>query len=475
MDVLSILKWLLLVGVLAVGGAIALFSYGDEELHPEVQALLQPLRPVADDENGYLVLWGLRAATGDPPRAVALQEIAAYEAAVAKQRDAGSVQWVEGYPEERLLPMSDALDSICRVEERPCLNDFIEQEDRISELLHEHRVMLGRYLSLYEYESFVSPATPSFDEPVPRFLAMNAMHALLHARIGIEYMSGNAERALGEVARDIDFQRHLLARSDSMILKMIAVNLLSRDLHLFTQMLDASGLEPHATRPVARALVDLNEAERSIAAPMRRELQAAARMYLNQVALAATLRESQDDAKPSWLVSVGISAAYKPRATVNLFYRTVYRPVVELSTLVGPPLLQRWAERAGLRTNGDDSGRWLQYLTSLPFNPVGEILVGVTRGAWDVYVARLHDLNGLLRLARLKARIVSEKIALADVPEFIREGSGEETDPYTGNPMTYDPEGRTIGFEALGVERAEDRWRAELPLYPPSALDRIIH
>ncbi len=60
------------------------------------------------------------------------------------------------------------------------------------------------------------------------------------------------------------------------------------------------------------------------------------------------------------------------------------------------------------------------------------------------YIARVHDSEGLLTLVRLQAEIA---LSRAGVEEVVK--ASHERNPYTGEPMNYDPRKAMIGFPCL--------------------------
>jgi hypothetical protein len=87
--------------------------------------------------------------------------------------------------------------------------------------------------------------------------------------------------------------------------------------------------------------------------------------------------------------------------------------------------------------------------------------LAVSRSAWDghLFPARVHDEDGRITLLLLQAQI--EEHPDLDVATLVR--STALRNPYTGEPMEYDPRAGTIGFPCLHTA-----------FHPPEPADRCL-
>lgn len=471
----SFLKWL--IGgacVLAVVGA--LLSLGDERLRPEAAALIEDAHPPPPPaENGYYALLaGIDVALGEDPAEVGRALAEAYESALARYRGTEPFE-LEPYPQERRIPIADAVRSLCAVEQAPCLRSYAKQAEAISRLIAEHEMLLGRYQDLYRYQDFVTAATQSPYSPLPSFTALLSIHRLLQASIATRFMSGDEQRAVEELARDLRFQRQLMASADNLLLKMVALTFFGRDLHLYAQMLDAKGFDPSRYDSLMAALGPINDSERSLRKPLESEFRAGAHMLLEGLPamdlfragpLAGDAPPSEGGSSSSSFASRIVSAvAYKPNLTVNRSFDQLLGADVDLGALPAASFAQRW----GKDGSGDERPEGIEDVIgqffSWPFNPVGNILIAIAAPEYGHYLARIHDSDGLLRLVELKRLLRAQDIEAGQVDGFLHEHQAELTNPYTGEAMRYDGSREVIFFDGLSVRDESDRWRAEVPLY----------
>jgi len=105
-----------------------------------------------------------------------------------------------------------------------------------------------------------------------------------------------------------------------------------------------------------------------------------------------------------------------------------------------------------------------------PVNPTGKWLL-----AMDVdlsrYVARMHDLSGLIALVALQHTLIAENARSPDAIQAALHGGGgrAHVDPYTGKAMTFDAATGTIGFTPAAqgggwVESLAKRWKGRVAI-----------
>ncbi len=95
-------------------------------------------------------------------------------------------------------------------------------------------------------------------------------------------------------------------------------------------------------------------------------------------------------------------------------------------------------------------------------NPVGTILVSTAQPDFGRYATRLHDLRGLISLVNLKRSVRKAGIAEDKLAEYLSAEGARFADPYTGKPMSWNSETRTLYFTSPQPHRGYHR----LPLNP---------
>ena len=465
----TLAKWLLVGVCLAVILGIVL-SLDDDELRPEVKRAIERTTETPEpSENGYFaMLAGIDVGVEDDPWEVGRALAESYEQTLAT----GSVELAD-YPDTQRLPLPDTVASLCSVELAPCLAVFAETTGEIGSNRPVHDVLLERYLDLYDYQHFVSTNTPTFDQPLPRLVPLIKTHRLLIAVLGVQFMSGKDEQALAALAKDILFQRRLLAQADNLLLKMVALTLLGQDIHLYAQMLDVEGF-PYDHLAVRKALHKPHPDELSLRTALESEFKASAHLFLFELRRQDVLTKSSQpaDGSASWVSKAITLVAFKPNATVNTVYDQILGTERKLAGKSAPELSAYWA--ASDQSEEEPAGAFRQVF-AWPFNPIGNLLTSISAPSYKQYLARLYDLHGLLRLVELKRIVRRLHIASDKVKPYVARQRTGLVNPYTLEPMRYDENRAVMYFEGLSATGDANNWRTRLPLYDIVSWDTVLN
>ncbi len=401
-------------------GVLLVVLTWDESPSPASVTLLDFHRPmVAANDNGYFLLMGWSAAKGEDPRLIGRRRVQAYE--------------VQGTMRPSPVENGAARDlaQLCAVEERLCLSRFVEQSDTITALAQRYAYLLARYRSLYAYQRFATSATPGTAEPVIAFEQVESTQRLLHATIAVEFLKGSRLKAVEALGADMRFLRALLAQADQLPLKMSALRMLARDLHLLSELLDSPAFVHLHLPRFASELSDLDADERSLRAPIQRAFQRFAAELL-------TLRRADSLeavlGMPGWMARL----FYKPNATVNRAY-PYFRRALTLGATAEPSLAADWADgvlAAGRRTDSR-------------LNPVGWPMVEVLRPDLIRPIAAIRDCAGLLSLVRLKKMLRAAGIPAADIPVFVHQALAQRDTSSASGGIEWDARRKALRFAGL--------------------------
>ena len=419
----------LLVAVIAV-------TLWDEPLDPRVQDWLTNDQPtVLAGDNGYFALMGLFAAISDDPHAVGRNRVRSYELALSSTSDASELDYKD-YPISSRLRTGNEFDFLCQVEKSSCIARFLEHADSIVALSEKHHVLFERYQSLFDFPDFRSTATLGLREPLIPLGLLASLNRLQLAWLTVEFHGGSRLKVIDQLGRDMRFLRRLIRSTDQFVVKVLAVEMLARDLHTLSQLLD-SKLYLHQHLPALDdVLVDLSAGERAVDICIRREFEAMANLMLTM----DSIRPFDTDTElPRWMMKT----LYKPNATVNRISRTYLR-TRDLGEL--PPAdLARTLQQPNL--NADPSP--IEYV----LNPIGTILSQVADPELNRYLLVVSDASGLLRLVRLKRMIRARGLGVEQIEMFLAEQGENLGSPYTSAPMRWDPERQVIFYQGLSDRR----------------------
>ena len=90
------------------------------------------------------------------------------------------------------------------------------------------------------------------------------------------------------------------------------------------------------------------------------------------------------------------------------------------------------------------------------YNPVGKILNTIAVPPYDNYTARVHNLDGFLRLVSLSLAAKQQSVRAADMPAFLARAQPNLRNPYTSESMLWDANNRTIYFNGMSETHDEE-------------------
>jgi hypothetical protein len=419
----------------AIAAIVALTLLGnafDEDLRPEVKAYLEAQAPLVPDErNGYFQMVGLAADTV-APHAAGRRYLAEVTEAQQKSLAGRNVDW----PRMKALPLPQLRDEtdFCTLDfGRPCLANVRAAEPAARKLLAEGDWLLARYRAMLEYPEYAEAQDLKlFTTPMPSFLPLLTGQKLFHAQAVLRLREGRAVQVAYDLERSLAFSRKMLAGSQTVIGKMIAVAHARRAALFASEILPVvAKADPSILSRLAGALAPLSSAERSLAEPFRADFA----VFGSVVRLC--------DPQVAWCYFL------QPNATVNRHYRVFQKPLMAMDAA---PADQFDKLRAELQAAGESFPWW-----SILYNPHGKwLLRGLSESAhWD-YVARMHDLDGVFRIVALQALIAAKRVPAAKVPEFLAQGAKRYGDPYSGQAMGWDDSRRQLWFQPRATSHLQN-------------------
>lgn len=444
-----LLRWAaaaLLAGVAAIALILVVANWSDEPLRPEVAALQRFTAPEADamQRNGYFLMLGLDAPPTESAQAAGLRRFAT---GVSDYRtflqtgDLGS-STVDEVPSIRSVG-NRALR--CGAEQPNCLRHYLAHTDTAASELQRLAPLMARYRALDAfpgYEEIVLP-TPLFPSPpypgvttAAELVGIEATH-LLH--------SGQTAPALALLADNRQRLQRLLEGSRTVIGALVATAAIHRQQRLVGDIL---GDHPDVARrypDMAKAAA--GEASLSLSAALAGEMRWS-------VALHATMAQTLQAALPpapnllqkmeAFLRRAWTRWAYLPQQTANLSYER-WREIVALAHLPASDWTQATQDfdaRAG-HTLGWSLGGLLY-----PRNPAGKIMASfVSPEVYLSYLQRTQDVEAHRRLLLLQLAAIQQGVKPEQMPAWLAHSPPELRDPYTGQPMGWDAEGKALVFE----------------------------
>jgi hypothetical protein len=427
--------WFFSVLAIAMGVVIGINAV-DEERSAELKALMvMPQPPVPNEQNGYVDSLGLGATGGsayetglkvlealkatDQPGVVATPELRA-------QRELGTVKI-----DKKLLQ--------CKPEERSCL-EYAAGKPDLSKHLAEHDVLLKRYRLMRAKPDFIPLFYPTrLDSPVPAH-SLQSTTALVLLFVANKINAGNIKDAVKELEQENAFHRKRAAAAVSIADKVASLVPLQRNALLIAELVRT---KPQQVKPLLQRLEILMRPLNAAEADMEKVMHFEAGFWAN--VLPQLTAYPWDDVK--WLRYVA-PFFYRPVETANLYaaQSALHRKIANL------PASEYYQARDEVKRQA--IALIPQGPTNYFVNPFGrfnlELLTG--EGAFDssLYIGKVHDTQALFALVslQLKLNAINATTPKAIAAALAGPLGATHPNPYSGQPMNYDPKTNSLGFES---------------------------
>ena len=424
------------IGLFAVAMAI---NAVDEDLSLDAKQFLEDAPPPATlpaERNAFYAMLGLRAEAGRDIHAMGVALVAAYHNGL-RQNPGGGGQAIdqEAVLGKQLIGFRGDLKQLCTKEMFSCLEHVSNSGVAIAQLLKDNAVLVGRYRGLYGYDAYENTTVLTLSSPLPVFSYYTA--DLLISDGALKASHGRVVEAFDIVLDDLAFWRRMLPGRQALIEKMIKMGRLTADLRALSELIRLYGVPKSRAQRVAAALEPLTDRERDMVSVIRNE----------GIIYGSLLSRDAWHVVAGGRPGVGVSLLtllYQTQASLNRHAQlwALYRELAETPAV-------KFADRA------ESLPRRVSELTELHwydwYNLVGKYIIslGVPDG-YGRYPARMHDLEGLRRLVALQLQIKQRAIPDAKIDAFVRDAGAAYRDPYTEQPMRWDPSAHTLSFEGMG-------------------------
>src|SRR5688572_14077799 len=433
---MRLVRMLLLTAVAAILAVVLLnLSWFDEPLLPELEALRKP-QPVTLDGNAFPFALGFLAAEGRDPRAAGVEIIGVLQA----RRDRGEPATIGKQEKQAILGESltivgfanrsrqtaapsagvKSLGQVCLPRYRlDCAHQLIAQAVSLDPKEPPLAVLFPRYENLLQQAHYVETPAPGPMSPWP---PLGPIQELGRLRLAISFRTDPTDVFLEKASQELAFWRVTMRDGQLLGTKLSGLagirwthdflSTLMRD-----RQLDARDLE--RMRGFVRPFTP---EERDIGAAFLSESRTA--MLGGQPYIA-------DDA--SWLVRLLLQR----NATFNQQFRDTISPLRRHASLDARHYYDQKAY--------EPLPREFHVTPAMFYNLGGKLGMIPSKWNWQLFPARVHDEDGRITLLLLQAQI--EEHPEHDVAALVR--TSTLRNPYTGEPMDYDPRERTLEFACL--------------------------
>lgn len=413
----------------------------DAPLSPSARALLTEPPVPPEQDNGAVLLEGLRAPAGSDYAAFGRGRLAAQRTRFATA-DAGPDAHSDLPADALPLPDTGAL---CDPLRQPCIERWLGDANRVSALIATHGELLSRLDAVMGQPRFETQQINHPDAPVTAFGPLAGLLRLRLADATLALENGDDARALARLTLQARFLRRLLAAPDATLIQsMAAASLLRGHLQVLGEWQQRwpDSLKDDAAIDALLAEVDVDV---DLRGPQRREASWTA----------ATLDRLRPGdvagrgAERSPLETVLLPAFYKRGATLNDWATHVD---AQAAALAAPPerrlaALQA-AQTAFLAGPADPYA-----LSRLLYNPVGRMLLAVTGVDFGDYQLRLYDTRAVARMVALQRAL----LLTGDSADAARVSAQLQASPLAASPdgstrrIGYDPQTHALTWQPLAL------------------------
>lgn len=396
------------VGVALCIGAIGLtWVIMEEPPSPAFQSLTTtPQRTLSDSRgNGYLLLLGIEATTGQDPIQAGYErnpDAVDAKAALTCFGNLGSGT------AERSNASADVMRGWFRGSNP--IGQFKSRQATIKGWVNEHQLTLNRYGQWqkmpFEDWGYGQPSSPPC-------VAMAFAHQL-HVADGFVQ---SPDLGVDRLETDMEAWRIVLSQARTLPMKMLALQAINDDIAVASGLLVQSDFDGTHLGRVTKLLRPLDQGELSLRWPMQSELVAASKTYEDQLKAA----QAEEQAVYSTVVSSLPLPKQRRLNEYAKYYEASYKAANEGQHASLPKLKKHVHLPAST---------FMDYLT----NPIENIVGLEPLPPWDRYNGLVVDTDAHLRLASLQAWL-RRGPADGDLLARIAKAGQSFYDPFTGLPM----------------------------------------
>lgn len=399
----------------------------DEGLLPEVQAIKAIEAKPFGVNNAYPAILALNSASG-PSLKQATQTIrnhlnqqieengkdylnqADYQRLVGKGHDDS---WKNTYYNCKSRTEKNCMASLVND-----LKDKPISDERLSE-------QLKRYAALIKMTAYQGATQIDINAP---YVAFGSIQQIKRLFLADTYINQSSYEYLNSWQQDMKFWRMVLAKSHLLISRMVATASVTNSIDSLSTAIRQGTLNPQQLSELQNQIKTLSKPELDMGITYDYEF----KYGMSWFELAETA---------GGIGNVIENLLYQPQASSNLNYEYATRPLKQLSAL----------DSAEFYLHVTDESQAIEFTSPFNwspttlYNPMGKRLISYVIPAYNDYIARAHDLNGMVHLLKLQIEIASKTNQAVEniVSQSIF------TNPYTLKPFTYNRDTQSIGFKCL--------------------------
>ncbi len=441
---LNSLKYLFLTMAIFISIVLIInLSIFDEDVKPEVSKILEAVEPPTEG-NAYYAFMGISSesdkdmiSTGKALVIKSSKKGLEKESSVLKAEDdkefLGDIS-----PDENW----ETVYGFCRSRDQlNCISEIIATIKQNPVKDERLNIMLGRYKKIQKMQNYKVTTDSSFALPIPSY---GNIVKLSKINMGVAYLSDNNLFFIREIAKDMKFWRMILNDENTLIDKMISVAVIWTDLQYLSEFVNKREISDIEKKEINTLLKAFTRDELNIIEAFEFELRYT-RGVFNE------MKDEKVETGEWWDRVVLLIVQYD--ATINSVYENLVGSAGCLSKLESAELAMVINDKRNKRLTSEaktvkcfsNEKIGLKISPSSLYNPGGKILASIGIPEYEDYIARVHDLNGMISLVKLQLEL---KLVNQDAMEQVIINSTIKNH-YTDKPMDYDKDKGILSFECL--------------------------
>lgn len=298
-------------------------------------------------------------------------------------------------------------------------------------------LLLDRYLQLQQLPVYVDQSEISHKAQLPPFELIMQLNQVFIAN---SYLNKDTQTFSQFIKSDIRFWRKLLNESKLLLTKMVAAAVIRSDLEYLSASIGSMNFSQQELDDLLLITDDLNLSENNLSQSFKFEHRPIHQLFdkNNQ----ENFSEFFND------LSFIVKWTIQPNATSNTYYEYFTKPLAELSAMSASDFYQT-INSENYKKKKQETKKLIRFSPSSLYNLGGKKLVISLIGNAENYIKRIHDLNGMLRLTRLKIKLAENNMLgnPNDIEQWISQSNIKV--PYKNEPMKFNKRDNKIYFNCL--------------------------
>jgi predicted flap endonuclease-1-like 5' DNA nuclease len=212
----SVIVMVALVAVLAAINAV------DEDLKPQAAATLQWIAPeVPVAENGFFMIVGVGAESGQDPHAAGVRWVEQINSAKTPQ----DIEQADSVLMRQQLRFAGDAKLLCPYySAKSCLDLIADNQAPVRGMQEVNQEWLARYERVQGYQRFATAYAYPSGHTMPHLWQYSRAQRLYLAGIALQVLEGRSREALDRLVRDIGTQRRVLLGCTDLTTKLFAAD-----------------------------------------------------------------------------------------------------------------------------------------------------------------------------------------------------------------------------------------------------------